>query len=151
MLQQEKQEKFESAKLILDKIGLKTKPNKRLIAKKCKLLAKIYNVKLYAGDAEGMVFNFFKNNPHVDIFSKSVRIGEQKHTDKVVFFSDVYDFDEHAMTKFVGICCAGGLSARYFDAEYEAKDYSNGEPAPKGVLSSGYDQMYRGRLVGVIL
>ena len=34
------QEKFESAKLILDKIGLKTKPNKRLIAKKCKLLAK---------------------------------------------------------------------------------------------------------------
>lgn len=141
-----------SAVDVLDRLGLTTKPSKRLIAKKCRLLAKIFKVRLIACDAERMAFHLFKNNHKTEIFSKSVRIAEQKDTGKVVFFSDAYDPGVERMAEFVETCRVGGLDVETFDIQYKRSDYGKGVTAPKGsVITTGYVQMYRGRLVGIIL
>lgn len=141
----------QSPEKILERLDLKTRPSKRLIGKKCRRLAKIFKVKSLFSGAEGFAFDLFKNNRSLDIFIKSLRIAEQKNTGKIVFFSDVYYCNEEHMTKFVETCRAGGLDVDTFDEEYPKVDFVEGVSAPDGVISFGYREMYRGRLVGVIL
>ena len=141
-----------SAVDVLDRIRLTTKPSKRLIAKKCRLLAKIFKVRLVAYDAESMARHIFRSFHRTRIFRQSLRIAEQKDTGKVVFFSDVYNPGGRIMAEFVETCRVGGLDVETFDIPYKRSDDFKGVAAPQGsVITTDYLQMCRGRLVGIVL
>jgi hypothetical protein len=138
-----------SAVDVLDRIRLTTKPSKRLIAKKCRLLAKIFKVGLDSYDAESMALHLFHRTR---IFRQKLRIAEQKDTGKVVFFSDVYHPGGRMMAEFVKTCRVGGLDVETFDIPYKRSDDIKGVAAPQGsVITTDYLQMCRGRLVGIVL
>lgn len=128
--------------------------DKRLITRKCKQIAAIYDVlpTRLGGTAENVVFAVFKQGP-LKLFTKSVRVVQQAETDRIFIFSDVYDVNVDALNSFALKCNEAGLEVFAFEWDYPGDKFHKGNyhPPAKSMMATGYWQIYRGKLAGFVV
>jgi len=122
--------------------------SKRLIRQKCRQLAKAHDIELdKRTDASSIVFDIFKN-----LFTKSLRVVQQFQTDNIIIFSDVYDVSRDKIQTFVAKCLAAGWKVSAFEKNYPKLEFKDGyKPQKVKIMNGGYEQLYRGKLIGLII
>lgn len=129
--------------------------SKKLVRQKCKQIAKAYDLKLdMRGCAFSIVFELFKNSGEdLKLFTKSLRIVQQDQTENIIIFSDVYNVPRDKIQTFVAKCLAAGITVSAFEHHYPKLEFGQGYKPPQNVkiYNGGYDQLYRGKLVGLII
>lgn len=129
--------------------------SKKLVRQKCKQIAKAYDLKLdMRGCAFSIVFDLFKNSGEdLKLFTKSLHVVQQS-TNNIIIFSDVYDVSRDKIQTFVAKCLAAGIKVSAFEHHYPKLEFGQGYKPPLNSLeiyNGGYDQLYRGKLVGFII
>ena len=77
-----------------------------------------------------------------------------KNSDDVCFYSDTYNSIDLSKAELLASACRNvGLEVRIFEWDYPGLDFSDGyfPRRPTKVIGDGYAQLYRGKLVGLVL
>ena len=129
--------------------------SKKLVRQKCKQIAKAYDLKLdMRGGAFSIVFDLFNNSGEdLKLFTKSLRVVQQDQTENIIIFSDVYLVPRDKIQTFVAKCLAAGIKVSAFEHRYPNLEFEHGYKPPQNVKidNGGYDQLFRGKLVGFII
>ena len=145
--------RLESARHAFEALGASERVDKRLVMKKCRTVWKIHGIDGQClGKVDWLLSRLFKST-NLDLFSKSVRVVQQRESDKICIFSDVYNVNSHSLDEFARLTTAGGLETRVFEIEYPYVNFDDGYVPPKRFkpINNGYARFYRGKLSGVVL
>lgn len=148
--------RLESAHHAFDALGACERVDKRLVANKCRSIWKIHGIDgPRGGSMERLLWHIFENSHLRLLFSKSVRVVQQRDSDNICIFSDVYACDDRSslLDEFARLTTAGGLETRVFEIDYPGLDFRDGYRPPKRFkpINTGYSVFYRGKLRGVVL
>tara|TARA_B110001452_G_scaffold265052_1_gene269090 strand:+ start:2957 stop:3379 length:423 start_codon:yes stop_codon:yes gene_type:complete len=139
-------ESYASAELAFKSLNARPRISKMAVKKACR------KVKLGADvrSAHDKIFYGIKNDEQ--LFTKCPRAVQVDGTDRICIFSDEYDVNSNAIRRFVAKCAALGVFVDTFVKEYSGVTFNKGYEPPKGcIISTGYSQLYRGKLVGIII
>ena len=146
-------EAYDTTEAALASFGKPVKMCARDVTKVCRRIAAAFRI-----ETRGSGCSLYGLTSHVfdqvagnkgRILTKSIKLVQTPTS--IVFFSDSYHENADAMEAFVSKCARAGLTVTAFMKDYPGAKYGEGYiPPPKSnVVSYGYDQFYRGSLVGV--
>lgn len=149
--------RVESAQRAFEALGAGERVDKRLVAKKCGRIWKILNVpERRQGSVDWLLTCLFRDAAtytcRAPLFTKSVHVAQQRGSDKICIYSDVYDVRPAELDEFARTCTASGLETHVFEIDYPGLPFNHGY-VPPGLsdFNTGYAQLYRGKLSGVVL
>lgn len=142
--------RYESAQEAFRSLRAGRRLDRRLVTKKCRMIANIYDIKLHSCNAEYALFGLFDK---FKIFERPVRVLQLDDTDKIIVFSDVNCVHDGSIYRFAQRCVLSGVSACAFEKEYPGLDPSRSYNAPLGtkMICKGRTYFCRGRIAGVVV
>ena len=145
-------EQYESARAAFMSLDAAPKVSKRVVLKWCHAIARAHGTKVY-GDVDLALAALFRQRKELSIFERRVRAVQVNNSNKVIFFSDVYQAMPNEIEAFEVRCRRAGIPVAHFEKRYPDVCFSDGFVCPKraGILNTGYCQMYRGKLSGVVV
>lgn len=131
------------------------KVSKLLLRKRCKQMAAIHGARLGATAGDRVAFDFFRNQKCTKgIFDKGIKVFQHMDGGKIYIVSDVYGWNVNRLTTFVDRCVASGMYVVPFELDYPLQRNEGGHfypPKTVGMVASGYDYFYRGKMAGLVL
>lgn len=141
-----------SAEAAFASLGVAKRVSKRHVRQACKRIAKAVDTLVPGGSTDNVLFNLFNNTECPRIFTKSVRAVQLRDSEKICMFADVYNVPTTLLDELLRLCASAGVRVRAFEKHYPGTCFEPSFKPPKqSIMSSGYDQLYRGKLFGIVV
>lgn len=153
--------KFDSAQSAFEHLNADSKPFYRLAYKKLIQLRTAWetlnlrvNPDVIVRTVPGMISRLLGQENAFKLSYKKWKCVKVKNSDDVCFYSDTYNGIDLKKAELLASACRNvRLEVRIFEWDYPGLDFLDGyfPRRPTKVISGGYAQLYRGKLVGLVL